>query len=74
MNLLNFLQKTMMSLGLLGGSLLVAWYVSEGELTIGDYVLFGSYVEQLYGPLNQFGAMYRLVVVFPGIKAYIDFS
>ena len=39
--------------------LLVVRYVSEGKLTVGDYVLFATYVEQLYGPLNMFGAYYR---------------
>ena len=37
----------------------VVRYVSEGRLTVGDYVLFATYVEQLYGPLNMFGAYYR---------------
>ena len=34
-------------------------YVYTGKFTVGDYVMFGAYVEQLYGPLNMFGAYYR---------------
>ena len=65
LSLLNFLQKTMMSLGLLGGSLLCAWTVYTGRLTVGDYVLFVSYVEQLYAPLNMLGMYYRSTPCLP---------
>lgn len=33
--------------------------VYEKSLTIGDYVLFASYIIQLYVPLNWFGTYYR---------------
>ncbi len=59
MNMLNFIQKTIMSCGMLAGSLLCAWYIYNGKFTVGDYVLFTSYVEQLYMPLLMFGAYYR---------------
>ena len=50
--------------GLAAGSLLCVWYVSQGmhNLTVGDYVLFSTYIIQLYGPLNWFGTYYRLVM------------
>lgn len=37
------------------------------ELTVGDYVLFGTYILQLYTPLNFFGTYYRLIQ-----QAFID--
>ena len=58
-NLQTSVQRTVMNLGLLGGSLLCVWYVCQGTLTVGDYVLFTAYVEQLMGPLGAFGNQYR---------------
>lgn len=50
------------------GSLYCAWLVSaKKELTVGDYVLYGTYILQLYGPLNYFGTYYRLIQ-----QAFID--
>ena len=48
-----------MMLGLMAGTLLYSWYVSTGKFTVGDYVLYATYVEQLYGPLNTFGTYYK---------------
>ncbi|PSN53264.1 ATP-binding cassette sub-family B member 6 [Blattella germanica] len=48
--------------GLLAGSLLcVHMVVVKDELTVGDYVLFASYIIQLYVPLNWFGTYYRAI-------------
>ena len=47
-------RKTMMSLGLAVGSLLCAWYVQEGKFTVGDYVLFVAYLEQVSKLLKTF--------------------
>lgn len=30
-------------------------------LTVGDYVLFSTYIMQLYTPLNWFGTYYRMI-------------
>jgi ABC-type transport system involved in Fe-S cluster assembly fused permease/ATPase subunit len=38
--------------------------VSEGTKTVGDYVLFGTYIMQLMGPLNWLGTLYRVIQVF----------
>ncbi|XP_028250245.1 LOW QUALITY PROTEIN: ATP-binding cassette sub-family B member 6, mitochondrial [Parambassis ranga] len=59
--LLNQTQNVIIGSGLLAGSLLCAHLVSEGQLQVGDYVLFGTYIIQLYTPLNWFGTYYRLI-------------
>ena len=65
---LNFIQSIVIGIGLTIGSLYCAWLVSvKKELTVGDYVLFGTYILQLYTPLNFFGTYYRLIQ-----QAFID--
>uniref|UniRef100_A0A8C3YN15 ATP-binding cassette sub-family B member 6 n=1 Tax=Catagonus wagneri TaxID=51154 RepID=A0A8C3YN15_9CETA len=59
--LLNQTQNLVIGLGLLAGSLLCAYFVSERKLQVGDYVLFGTYIIQLYMPLNWFGTYYRMI-------------
>lgn len=60
LNILNTLQNVIISGGLLAGSLLcLDLIVNDKTLTIGDYVLFASYIIQLYVPLNWFGTYYR---------------
>lgn len=60
LNILNIVQNVIISGGLLIGSLLCAYMVVEKEtLSVGDYVLFASYIIQLYVPLNWFGTYYR---------------
>ncbi|KAK2576197.1 hypothetical protein KPH14_008402 [Odynerus spinipes] len=62
LNILNTLQNVIVCGGLLAGSLLCLHMVVSGEgLTIGDYVLFASYIIQLYVPLNWFGTYYRAI-------------
>uniref|UniRef100_A0A8C2HFT0 ATP-binding cassette sub-family B member 6 n=1 Tax=Cyprinus carpio TaxID=7962 RepID=A0A8C2HFT0_CYPCA len=56
---LNQTQNLIIGLGLLTGSLLCAYFVTEGKFQVGDYVLFGTYIIQLYTPLNWFGTYYR---------------
>lgn len=68
LQLLNFVQSVIIGIGLTVGSLYCAWLVSaKKELTVGDYVLFGTYILQLYTPLNFFGTYYRLIQ-----QAFID--
>ncbi|XP_034417624.1 ATP-binding cassette sub-family B member 6, mitochondrial, partial [Cyclopterus lumpus] len=59
--LLNQTQNVIIGSGLLAGSVLCAYLVSEGRFQVGDYVLFGTYIIQLYTPLNWFGTYYRLI-------------
>uniref|UniRef100_A0A0B7ARX3 ATP-binding cassette sub-family B member 6 n=1 Tax=Arion vulgaris TaxID=1028688 RepID=A0A0B7ARX3_9EUPU len=65
LNLLNFVQNIVNTAGLAAGSLLCAWAVVHGindlNLTVGDYVLFGTYLSQLYAPLNWLGTYYRMI-------------
>ncbi|XP_075977677.1 ABC transporter ATP-binding protein/permease Hmt-1 isoform X2 [Anticarsia gemmatalis] len=62
LNMLNTLQNIVICSGLLAGSLLcVSMVVRTSELTVGDYVLFASYIVQLYVPLNWFGTYYRAI-------------
>ncbi|XP_014772784.1 ATP-binding cassette sub-family B member 6 [Octopus bimaculoides] len=65
LNLLNTLQSFVIGIGLLGGCMLCAWSVVHGlnglKLTSGDYVLFGTYIIQLFAPLNWLGTYYRMI-------------
>ncbi|EZA48612.1 ATP-binding cassette sub-family B member 6, mitochondrial [Ooceraea biroi] len=62
LNILNTLQNVIVSAGLLSGSLLcLHMVVTHQGLTVGDYVLFASYITQLYVPLNWFGTYYRAI-------------
>lgn len=58
---LNQSQNVIISLGLLAGSLLCAYFVTEGKFKVGDFVLFGTYIIQLYTPLYWFGTYYRMI-------------
>ncbi|XP_027446561.1 ATP-binding cassette sub-family B member 6, mitochondrial isoform X3 [Zalophus californianus] len=55
------IQNLVIGLGLLAGSLLCAYFVSKQKLQVGDFVLFGTYIIQLYMPLNWFGTYYRMI-------------
>ncbi|XP_030748439.1 ATP-binding cassette sub-family B member 6, mitochondrial-like isoform X2 [Sitophilus oryzae] len=62
MNMMSSAQNLIANGGLLAGSLLCAYLVvNKGELNVGDYVLFASYIVQLYAPLNMFGMQYRQI-------------
>eukprot|EP01097_Dermamoeba_algensis_P002411 TRINITY_DN194_c0_g3_i1.p1 TRINITY_DN194_c0_g3~~TRINITY_DN194_c0_g3_i1.p1 ORF type:complete len:688 (+),score=146.99 TRINITY_DN194_c0_g3_i1:612-2675(+) len=61
LNLLNTGQNLLITFGLTCGTLLCGYRVAQGELSVGDFVLFVSYMGQLYAPLNYFGAYYRAI-------------
>ena len=67
LRVLNTFQNSIQVLGIFLGSILCAYKISIGELTVGDYVLFTSYLIQLYAPLNFFGSSYRFLQ-----QAFID--
>lgn len=58
---LNMSQTTIINLGLFAGSLLCAKFVLDDTFQVGDYVLFGTYIIQLYTPLGYFGTYYRMI-------------
>jgi ATP-binding cassette subfamily B (MDR/TAP) protein 6 len=55
---LNTGQAVLITLGLLTGSMLCAYMVSIERKTLGDFVLFNTYLLQLYSPLNWFGTVH----------------
>ncbi|XP_056002863.1 ATP-binding cassette sub-family B member 6-like [Ostrea edulis] len=66
LNMLNSFQNLVITMGTISGSLLCAYAVVYSisdlhQLTVGDYVLFGTYLSQLYGPLNWLGTYYRMI-------------
>ncbi|KAI9605466.1 hypothetical protein KEM48_002165 [Puccinia striiformis f. sp. tritici PST-130] len=58
---LNLAQNAIIAVALLIGCFAVAFQVSIGRKTVGDFVLFVTYVAQLVGPLNQLGTLYRVI-------------
>ncbi|TFK54285.1 hypothetical protein OE88DRAFT_1675841 [Heliocybe sulcata] len=61
LNLLNLVQNLLITSGLLVGSLVVALHVTRGELYPSDFVVFITYLGQLYSPLSSLGYIYRSV-------------
>uniref|UniRef100_V5GJI0 ATP-binding cassette sub-family B member 6 n=1 Tax=Anoplophora glabripennis TaxID=217634 RepID=V5GJI0_ANOGL len=62
LNILNTVQNVIICGGMLAGSLLcVHMVVDQHTLKAGDYVLFATYIVQLYVPLNWFGTYYRAI-------------
>jgi len=58
---LNTMQNVVITGGLLAGTLLAAYEVINGVLTVGDFTLFLTYMTQLYAPLNWLGTYYRTI-------------
>ena len=61
MNGFNTIQTLALNCGLLVGSLYCAYLISLHELTVGDYVLFVTYMMQLMAPLKQLAFLYRTI-------------
>ncbi|GES92098.1 ATP-binding cassette sub-family B member 6, mitochondrial [Rhizophagus clarus] len=59
--ILNTTQNVVIQLGLLAGCLLCASRIRRGEMSVGDFVMYLTYIIQLYGPLNWFGNYYRVI-------------
>ncbi|GMS91003.1 hypothetical protein PENTCL1PPCAC_13178, partial [Pristionchus entomophagus] len=70
---LNVVQNTIIGVGMTLGSILVVYFIkiqtaeTLRPLSVGDYVLFTTYMLQLYAPLNFFGTVYRVIQ-----KSFID--
>ncbi|KAI8820128.1 uncharacterized protein EV422DRAFT_531754 [Fimicolochytrium jonesii] len=59
---LNTAQNILIQVGMIVGSLVCAKrIVYDHTMTVGDFVLYLSYITQLYGPLNWFGNHYRVI-------------
>ncbi|KAI8849155.1 P-loop containing nucleoside triphosphate hydrolase protein [Chytridium lagenaria] len=61
MYFLNTAQNTVITLGMVIGTLLIAKRVVDGELTVGHFIMFVTYLIQLYQPLNWLGTYYRVI-------------
>eukprot|EP01135_Chromosphaera_perkinsii_P005030 Nk52_evm7s311 gene=Nk52_evmTU7s311 len=59
LHVLNTAQSTVLSFGVAITSFLCAYKVAYGSFTVGDFVLFLQYMNQLSQPLNWFGSYYR---------------
>lgn len=58
-NLLNLIQQFIITIGLLSCSLLIAHSVLLGTASVGGFVMFLQYLQQLITPLDRFGTLYR---------------
>ncbi|OWA52060.1 ATP-binding cassette sub-family B member 6, mitochondrial [Hypsibius exemplaris] len=62
MCLLNLYQSVVTNAGFAAAVLLCAWMVVQQQgLKVGDYVLLGTYIVQLYGPLGMLANFYRMI-------------
>lgn len=61
LNMLNLIQNLILSFGTLFTVLAVAYTVVQGQTTPSQFVVFISYLQQVYQPLNMLGTLYRVV-------------
>ncbi|KAL4400131.1 ATP-binding cassette-type vacuolar membrane transporter Hmt1 [Malassezia pachydermatis] len=61
LNMLNLIQNVILSVGTLLTVLAVAYTVVHGQTTPSQFVVFISYLQQVYQPLNMMGTLYRVV-------------
>lgn len=71
LNLLNFVQNAIITSGLLVGSLIIAYNVTQGKANAGEFVVFLVYLGQLYGPLNSLGMLYRSLNSVSTLAGYL---
>ena len=64
MIIVNIPNENMYVSGLMAGGVLSAYYVVINKFSVGDFVLYMTYIQQLYEPLNHLGAYYRFVSLF----------
>ncbi|PWZ02220.1 hypothetical protein BCV70DRAFT_204909 [Testicularia cyperi] len=61
LNMLNMSQNLILAFGTLFTVMLVAGSVVRGEATSSQFVVFVTYLQQVYGPLSMLGTLYRVV-------------
>ncbi|WFD36335.1 ATP-binding cassette-type vacuolar membrane transporter Hmt1 [Malassezia cuniculi] len=61
LNMLNLIQNVILSAGTLVSVLYVAHRVVIGAATASQFVVFVSYLQQVYQPLSMLGTLYRVV-------------
>jgi hypothetical protein len=61
LSFLNLVQNVTLSIGLLLGSLVIAFQVVSGQRDVSDFITFVTYMQQLAGPLNILGTLYRAI-------------
>ncbi len=61
LNMLNMVQNLILAFGHLFTIMLVAGSVVRGETTSSQFVVFVTYLQQVYQPLSMLGTLYRVV-------------
>lgn len=61
LNMLNMVQNLILAFGTLFTILLVARSAVRGEITSSQFVVFVTYLQQVYQPLSMLGTLYRVV-------------
>ena len=61
LNMLNLIQNMILAFGTLTSVLAVAYTVVQGKTSPSQFVVFVSYLQQVYQPLSMLGTMYRVV-------------
>ncbi|CAF0710406.1 unnamed protein product [Brachionus calyciflorus] len=65
---LNLLQNMVMNLSLLVGSIYCSWMITTRDgLTIGDFILYASFLLRLYSELSSLGSYYKSIK-----KSFLD--
>lgn len=58
-NTLSLIQDSISAIGLLVCSFILANRVATGQIGVGAFVTFVSYLASLYGPLNRIAGLYQ---------------
>ncbi|WFD02615.1 ATP-binding cassette-type vacuolar membrane transporter Hmt1 [Malassezia obtusa] len=61
LHLLNLVQNLILAFGTLSSVLTVAYTVVQGKASSSQFVVFVTYLQQVYQPLNMLGTMYRVI-------------
>uniref|UniRef100_A0AC34QT72 Uncharacterized protein n=1 Tax=Panagrolaimus sp. JU765 TaxID=591449 RepID=A0AC34QT72_9BILA len=76
LNFLNFFQNLIIGISMTLGCVLIGYFITRPNsiYTPGDYIMFTTYLLQLYAPLNFFGTLYRTIQnAFVDMENMFDF-